>query len=163
MKIAVYPGSFDPITLGHMDIIRRSAKVFDKLVVAVLCNVEKKGLFPIEERVAMISKLVEKYDNIEVVSFQGLLVDFMKTVDAQIIIKGLRVGLDFDYELQMSHMNRKLSDDRVETILMMASTEYSYISSSSVREILHFKGDIRSFVPEEIIQDVLKKSETMEG
>ncbi|WP_312650030.1 pantetheine-phosphate adenylyltransferase [Proteiniclasticum sp.] len=163
MKIAVYPGSFDPITLGHMDIIRRSAKVFDKLVVAVLCNVEKKGLFPIEERVAMISKLVEKYDNIEVVSFQGLLVDFMKTVDAQIIVKGLRVGLDFDYELQMSHMNRKLSDDRVETILMMASTEYSYISSSSVREILHFKGDIRSFVPEEIIQDVLKKSETMEG
>lgn len=163
MKIAVYPGSFDPITLGHMDIIKRSAKVFDKLVVAVLCNVEKKGLFSIEERVAMIRKLVEKYDNIEVVSFQGLLVDFMKTVDAQIIIKGLRVGLDFDYELQMSHMNRKLSDDQVETILMMASTEYSYISSSSVREILHFKGDIRSFVPEEIIQDVLKKSESMEG
>ncbi|HCW74814.1 MAG TPA: pantetheine-phosphate adenylyltransferase [Clostridiaceae bacterium] len=163
MKIAVYPGSFDPITLGHMDIIKRSAKVFDKLVVAVLCNVEKKGLFSIEERVAMIRKLVEKYDNIEVVSFQGLLVDFMKTVDAKIIIKGLRVGLDFDYELQMSHMNRKLSDDRVETILMMASTEYSYISSSSVREILHFHGDIRSFVPEEIIQDVLKKSESMEG
>jgi len=163
MKIAVYPGSFDPITLGHMDIIKRSAKVFDKLVVAVLCNVEKKGLFSIEERVAMIRKLVEKYDNIEVVSFQGLLVDFMKTVDAQIIIKGLRVGLDFDYELQMSHMNRKLSDDQVETILMMASTEYSYISSSSVREILHFKGDIRSFVPEEIIQDVLKKLESMEG
>lgn len=157
MKIAVYPGSFDPITLGHMDIIKRSAKVFDKLVVAVLCNVEKKGLFSIEERVAMIGKLVEKYDNIEVVSFQGLLVDFMKSVDAQIIIKGLRVGLDFDYELQMSHMNRKLSDDCVETILMMASTEYSYISSSSVREILHFKGDIRSFVPEEIIQDVLNK------
>lgn len=163
MKIAVYPGSFDPITLGHMDIIKRSAKVFDKLVVAVLCNVEKKGLFTIEERVAMIGKLVEKYDNIEVVSFQGLLVDFMKTVNAQIIIKGLRVGLDFDYELQMSHMNRKLSDNHVETMLMMASTEYSYISSSSVREILHFKGDIRSFVPEDIIEDVLKKSDTMEG
>jgi pantetheine-phosphate adenylyltransferase len=157
MKIAVYPGSFDPITLGHMDIINRSAQLFDKLIVAVLCNVEKKGLFTIDERVNMISKLVEKYDNIEVISFQGLLVDFMKTVEAKIIVKGLRVGLDFDYELQMAHMNRKLSEDRVETILMMASTEFSYISSSSVREILHFKGDIKDFVPKAILSDVYKK------
>lgn len=163
MKIAVYPGSFDPITLGHMDIIKRSAQLFDKLIVAVLCNVEKKGLFAIDERVDMISKLVEKYDNIEVISFQGLLVDFMNTVEAKIIVKGLRVGLDFDYELQMSHMNRKLSGNNVETILMMASTEFSYISSSSVREILHFNGDIKDFVPEEILSDVYKKSQSMEG
>ena len=157
MKIAVYPGSFDPITLGHMDIITRSSRLFDKLIVAVLKNVEKKGLFTIDERVDMIGKLVEKYDNIEVVSFEGLLIDFMKSIDAQIIVKGLRVGLDFDYELQMSHMNRKLSKDHVETILMMASTEYSYISSSSVREILHFKGDISNFVPGDIVQDIYKK------
>ena len=157
MKIAVYPGSFDPITLGHMDIITRSSRLFDKLIVAVLKNVEKKGLFTIDERVDMIGKLVEKYDNIEVVSFEGLLIDFMNSIDANIIIKGLRVGLDFDYELQMSHMNRKLSKDQVETILMMASTEYSYISSSSVREILHFRGDISNFVPGDIVQDIYKK------
>ena len=157
MKIAVYPGSFDPITLGHMDIIKRSAKLFDKLIVAVLKNVDKKALFTIDERVGMIGKLVKKYDNIEVVSFEGLLIDFMESNEASIIVKGLRVGLDFDYELQMSHMNRKLSKDHVETILLMASTEYSYISSSSVREILHFKGDIKNFVPEEIVQDIYKK------
>lgn len=157
MKIAVYPGSFDPITLGHMDVILRSAAVFDKVVVGVLKNVEKKGLFSIDERVAMIEKLVQKYDNIEVTSFQGLLVDFMESINAHIIVKGLRVGLDFDYELQMAHMNRKLSKEKVETVLMMASTEYSYISSSSVREILHFKGDIRGFVPDEIIEDIYKK------
>ena len=157
MRIAVYPGSFDPITLGHMDIIKRSAKLFDKLIVAVLKNVDKKALFTIDERVGMIGKLVKKYDNIEVVSFEGLLIDFMKSVDARIIVKGLRVGLDFDYELQMSHMNRKLSKDRVETILLMASTEYSYISSSSVREILHFRGDISNFVPGDIVQDIYKK------
>lgn len=157
MKVAVYPGSFDPITLGHMDVILRSAAVFEKVVVAVLKNVDKKGLFSIEERVEMIQKLVQKYDNIEVVSFEGLLVDFMKSIDAHVIVKGLRVGLDFDYELQMAHMNRKLSEERVETVLMMASTEYSYISSSSVREILHFKGDIREFVPEEIVDDIYQK------
>lgn len=157
MKVAVYPGSFDPITLGHMDIILRASKVFDKVVVAVLKNVEKKGLFSIEERVEMIRTLVAKYDNIEVVSFQGLLVDFMASIDARIIIKGLRVGLDFDYELQMAHMNRTLSKSQVETVLMMASTEYSYISSSSVREILHFQGEIQGFVPEEILEDVYRK------
>lgn len=157
MKVAVYPGSFDPITLGHMDIILRASKVFDKVVVAVLKNVEKKGLFSIEERVEMIRTLVAKYDNIEVVSFQGLLVDFMSSIDAQIIIKGLRVGLDFDYELQMAHMNRTLSKSQVETVLMMASTEYSYISSSSVREILHFQGEIQGFVPEEILEDIYRK------
>ncbi len=163
MKIAVYPGSFDPVTLGHMDIIKRSANLFDKVIVAVLKNVDKKGLFTIDERVNMIGQLVEKYDNIEVVSFEGLLVDFMESIDAKIIVKGLRVGLDFDYELQMSHMNRKLSKDRVETILLMASTEYSYISSSSVREILHFNGDITNFVPKEIVQDIYNKVKSMEG
>lgn len=157
MRVAVYPGSFDPITLGHMDVILRSAAVFDKVIVAVLKNVDKKGLFSIDERVEMIRKLVRKYDNIEVVSFQGLLVDFMESIGAHIIIKGLRVGLDFDYELQMAHMNRKLSKEKVETVLMMASTEYSYISSSSVREILHFKGDIRGFVPDEIVHDIYEK------
>lgn len=157
MKVAVYPGSFDPLTLGHLDIIVRSAKLFDKVIVAVLRNVEKKGLFTIEERVKMIKKLVGKYGNIEVMSFEGLLVDFMKSVDSQIIVKGLRIGIDFDYELQMAHMNRKLSQEGVETVLMMASTEYSYISSSSVREILHFKGSIKGFVPDEILDEIYEK------
>lgn len=157
MKIAVYPGSFDPVTKGHLDIILRAASLFDKLVVGVLCNVNKKGMFSIEERVKMIRKLVEKYDNIEVVSFEGLLVDFMEEVGSKIIVKGLRIGIDFDYELQMAHLNRELSSGDVETVLMMANPKYSYISSSSVREILHFKGNINGFVPEEIRLEIYRK------
>ncbi len=157
MKIAVYPGSFDPVTMGHLDIILRSAKLFDKLVVGVLCNVNKTNLFSTEERVNMISKLVEKYDNIEVISFEGLLVDFMEGIGSQIIVKGLRIGIDFDYELQMAHLNRKLSNENIETVLMMANPKYSYISSSSVREILHFRGNITGFVPDEIRQDIYRK------
>ncbi len=157
MKIAVYPGSFDPVTMGHLDIILRSASLFDKLVVGVLCNVNKKNMFSTEERVNMISKLVEKYDNIEVVSFEGLLVDFMEKIGSQIIVKGLRIGIDFDYELQMAHLNRKLSNEKIETVLMMANPKYSYISSSSVREILYFRGNITGFVPDEIRHDIYRK------
>ena len=157
MRIAVYPGSFDPVTKGHLDIILRSACLFDILFVGVLSNVNKKNLFSADERVNMISKLVDKYDNIEVISFEGLLVDFMEKVDSRIIVKGLRIGIDFDYELQMAHLNRKLSNDGVETVLMMANPKYSYISSSSVREILHFGGDIKGFVPEKIIDDIYSK------
>lgn len=157
MKIAVYPGSFDPLTMGHLDIILRSASLFDKLVVGVLSNINKQNMFSAEERVNMIRKLVDKYDNIEVISFEGLLVDFMEKIGSQIIVKGLRIGIDFDYELQMAHLNRKLSNDGIETVLMMANPNYSYISSSSVREILHFKGNIKGFVPEEIREDIYRK------
>lgn len=157
MRIAVYPGSFDPVTMGHLDIILRSACLFDKLIVGVLSNVNKKNLFTAQERVNMISILVEKYDNIEVMSFEGLLVDFMEKMDSRIIVKGLRIGIDFDYELQMAHLNRKLSNEGVETVLMMANPKYSYISSSSVREILHFGGNIEGFVPKEIEKDIYHK------
>ncbi|MGB4588373.1 MAG: pantetheine-phosphate adenylyltransferase [Clostridiaceae bacterium] len=157
MRIAVYPGSFDPITMGHLDIIMRASKLFDKVIVGVLHNVEKKGLFTPEERCEMIEQLIEKYDNIEVKSFEGLLVDFMKKVDSKIIVKGLRIGIDFDYEIQMAQLNKELSKNDVETVLMMTNTKYSYISSSSVREILHFNGDIRGLVPDIIYDDIYKK------
>ena len=157
MRIAVYPGSFDPITMGHLDIIMRASKLYDKVIVGVLHNVEKKGLFTPDERCEMIGRLIEEYDNIEVKSFEGLLVDFMKEVDSNIIVKGLRIGIDFDYEIQMAQLNKKLSKNDVETVLMMTNTNYSYISSSSVREILHFNGDIRGLVPDIIYNDIYKK------
>lgn len=158
MKTAVYPGSFDPITNGHMDIILRASQVFDRVIVAVLHNVDKKGLFTKEERVEMIAQLVAKYDNIEVRSFEGLLIDFMKEVDARIILKGLRMISDFDYELQMAQMNRHISQGSVETMMMMTNTAYSFLSSSSIRELLHFNGDIRGLVPEEIVEKLYQKA-----
>ncbi|HSP47068.1 MAG TPA: pantetheine-phosphate adenylyltransferase [Clostridiaceae bacterium] len=158
MRIAVYPGSFDPLTLGHLDIILRGAKVFDKVIVAVLSNIQKNSLFTVEERLGMINKVLGKYDNIEVRSFEGLLVDFMEEAGAGIILKGLRAVSDFDYELQMAHINKELSKD-VETVLMMTNPKYSYISSSNIKQIVHFNGDITNFVPEEILDEIYIKAE----
>lgn len=156
MKIAVYPGSFDPITNGHLDIIERGAKVFDKLIVGVLVNVEKKGLFEVEERVELIKRVTKKYDNVEVVSFNGLLIDCMKVNNANVILKGLRAFSDFEYEFQMALMNNKL-DPEVETVFMMTSAQYSYLSSSAVKQVAKFGGCIEGLVPNEIISDVIKK------
>ena len=128
MKIAVYPGSFDPITLGHLDVIQRGAKVFDKVIVGVLVNVNKNGLFNIEERVELIKKATKDIPNIEVISFNGLLIDFIKQCNATVILKGLRALSDFEYEFQMALMNTKL-DPEIETLFMMTSAQYSYISS----------------------------------
>lgn len=158
MRIAVYPGSFDPLTLGHLDIILRGAKVFDKVIVAVLSNIQKNSMFTVEERLGMIRKVLDKYDNIEVRSFEGLLVDFMEEAGAGIILKGLRAVSDFDYELQMAHINKELSKD-VETVLMMTNPKYSYISSSNIKQIVHFNGDITNFVPEEILDEIYIKAE----
>lgn len=158
MRIAVYPGSFDPLTLGHLDIILRGAKVFDKVIVAVLSNIQKSSMFTVEERLGMIRKVLGKYDNIEVRSFEGLLVDFMEEAGASIILKGLRAVSDFDYELQMAHINKELSKD-VETVLMMTNPKYSYISSSNIKQIVHFNGDITNFVPEEILDEIYIKAE----
>lgn len=158
MRIAVYPGSFDPLTLGHLDIILRGAKVFDKVIVAVLSNIQKNSMFTVEERLGMINKVLGKYDNIEVRSFEGLLVDFMEEAGAGIILKGLRAVSDFDYELQMAHINKELSKD-VETVLMMTNPKYSYISSSNIKQIVHFNGDITNFVPEEILDEIYIKAE----
>ncbi|GIM27845.1 phosphopantetheine adenylyltransferase [Clostridium polyendosporum] len=156
MKIAVYPGSFDPITNGHLDIIERGAKVFDELIVAVLVNVEKKGLFNVDERVKLIEKVTKNYKNVKVESFNGLLIDFMKEKNANVILKGLRAVSDFEYEFQMALMNNKL-DPEVETVFMMTNAQYSYLSSSAVKQVAKFGGCIKELVPDEIIPDVIKK------
>ncbi|WP_252213806.1 pantetheine-phosphate adenylyltransferase [Clostridium sp. VAP41] len=157
MKIAVYPGSFDPITNGHLDIIERGSKVFDKLIIGVLVNVDKKGLFEIEERVELIKKVTKHIKNVEVLSFNGLLINFLKASNAKIILKGLRAVSDFEYEFKMALMNNKLDPD-IETVFMMTSAQYSYLSSSSVKQVAKFGGCIEGLVPKEIISDVIRRS-----
>ena len=156
MKVAVYPGSFDPITCGHLDIIKRSAKIFDKVVVAVLNNPSKKSMFSFEERKDMIERAVEGIENIEVDLFDGLLVDYVFANNYDVIIKGLRAISDFEYELQMASMNRKLNDN-VETLFMMTATKYSFLSSSLVKEVLSFGGEIGDLVPEYVREKMQKK------
>lgn len=156
MKIAVYPGSFDPITNGHLDIIKRGAKVFDKIIVAVLVNVDKKYLFDSEERVELIKRVTSDIKNVEVRSFNGLLVNFLKEYDTNIILKGLRTGADFEYELQMSYMNNKL-DSNIETVCMMSSSENLHISSSCVKQVAKFGGNIEGLVPNEIVPDIISR------
>ena len=156
MKTAVYPGSFDPVTNGHLDIIRRSAKVFDEVIVGVLVNPQKEGLFDIGERVELIQRVVKEIPNVKVESFSGLLIHFMKNKDAKVIIKGLRAVSDFEYEFQMSLMNNKL-DPNIETVFMMTSAKNSFLSSSSVKQVAMFGGCIKDLVPDEIIPDVIRK------
>jgi pantetheine-phosphate adenylyltransferase len=156
MKIAVYPGSFDPVTNGHEDIIKRGSKIFDELIVAVGKNVDKKGAFTVEERVEFIKKVIEPYDNVRVESFDGLLIDFMKEKKADIILKGLRAVSDFEYEFQMALMNYKL-DSSVETVFMTTSSQYSYLSSSVVKQVASFGGCVEGLLPDVIIKDVIKK------
>lgn len=158
MKIAVYPGSFDPITHGHMDIIRRSASVFDKLIVGVLRNKSKNPLFTVQERVKMIQEVTSDIENVEVVDFDGLLIDFVHKVGAKAIVRGLRAVTDFEYELQMSLTNKVIAPD-VETVFLTTNLQYSYLSSSIVKEIASYNGDISHFVDkrvEKAIQDKMK-------
>ena len=158
MKIAVYPGSFDPVTHGHMDIIRRSASVFDKLIVGVLRNKSKNPLFTVQERVKMIQEVTSDIENVEVVDFDGLLIDFVHKVDAKAIVRGLRAVTDFEYELQMSLTNKVIAPD-VETVFLTTNLQYSYLSSSIVKEIASYNGDISHFVDkrvEKAIQDKMK-------
>lgn len=156
MNIAVYPGSFDPITKGHLDIITRGSKIYDKLIVAVLVNVDKKCLFDIEERVELIKKVTKNLKNVEVLSFEGLLVDFAKMHNSKVILKGLRTISDFEYEFQMALMNSKLNPD-IETVFMMTSSAYSYVSSSSVKQVAKFGGNIEGLVPNELISEIIDK------
>ncbi len=151
VNIAVYPGSFDPISLGHIDIIERAAKIFDKVIVAVLINTDKKGFFPIAERIEMVKLTTEHIPNVEVRGFSGLTVNFLKEVDARVIIRGLRVVSDFDFELQMANANRAMEPE-IETLMMMTSPQYSYLSSSLVRQVMHFGGNLTGFVPAAIIE-----------
>lgn len=156
MKIAVYPGSFDPITKGHLDIIKRASKMFDKVIVAVVKNQSKTPMFSFEERRELILKSIESVgwvDNIEVEEFQGLLVDFMHQHNSKIIVKGLRFVSDFEYEFQMALTNRKLDED-IETMFMVTCYKYSYLSSSIVKEVCALGGDVTDMLPEAIIDEV---------
>lgn len=149
MRTAVYPGSFDPITYGHLDIIHRAAKVFDKVIVAVLNNTSKNPLFSVEERMELIRQVTQDSPNVEVDGFRDLLVNYMRSKQVNVIIRGLRAVSDFEYELQMSSMNHNLNDE-VETFFMTSKPKYSYLSSSIVREIARFHGPVVDLVPPEI-------------
>lgn len=156
MKICVYPGSFDPITNGHLDIIDRAAKIFDKLIIAVLVNSSKNPTFSLDERVKLINDIVKDRSNIEVEYFSGLLIDFVRQKKACTIIKGLRAVSDFEYELQMALLNKNL-DPEIETLFMMTNINYSYLSSSAVKELAKNGGNIDGLVPEGIRDTVLSK------
>lgn len=146
MRIGVYPGSFDPVTLGHMDIIRRGLGIVDKLVVGVLENGSKKPEFTVEQRMALLKKATEGMPNVEVLSFDGLLVDFLKQQHALVVIRGLRAVSDFEYELQMAQANRALYPE-METVFLATSVQYSYLSSTIVKDVLAHNGDVGQFVP----------------
>ncbi len=157
MKIGVYPGTFDPITLGHADIIQRSAKLMDKLVIGVTTNISKSPMFSPDERIAMVKREVATLgDNIEVVGFNALLIDFAREQGAKAIVRGLRSAIDFEYEYQMTGMNAQMAPD-VETIFLMSDVALQPISSSLVKEIAKFDGDITKFVSASVKDDVLVK------
>lgn len=156
MARAIYPGSFDPVTLGHLDIIKRASKIVDELIVSVLNNNLKSPLFSVEKRVKMLEEVVKDIPNVKVMSFEGLLVDFAKSVDAQIIVRGLRAVTDFEYELQMSQTNMVLNNN-IDTIFFTTSLDYAYLSSSTVKEAAYFGADISRFVPEPVIKQVYDK------
>ena len=143
---AIYPGSFDPVTNGHLDLIERGAKIFDHLVVAVLQNLDKEPLFTVSERVEMLSEVTRKWPNVEVDVFNGLLMDYARQKKAQVIIRGIRAVSDYEYELQMALMNRKI-EPQIETVFMLPAEAYSYLSSRLVREIARLGGPIRDLVP----------------
>lgn len=156
MLRAIYPGSFDPVTYGHLDMIERAAGIVDELIVGVLQNKAKSSLFSSQERVTMLCEVTKHLKNVKVVSFEGLLIDFAKEMDAKVVVRGLRAITDFEYELQMSQTNRKLCPE-VETLFLTTSLDYSYLSSTTVKEVASFGGDITQFVPEYVAREVTKK------
>lgn len=163
MSIAVYPGSFDPVTYGHLDIIKRSIRVFDKVIIGVLINSEKNPMFSTEERMEFLLEATKDMDNVEVKSFSGLLVDFARENHADITVRGLRAVTDFEYELQIAQINNKL-DSNLDTMFFTTSTEYAYLSSTIVREIASYHGDISELVPPYVEQKLKQKfRESIEG
>ena len=156
MTRAIYPGSFDPVTLGHLDIIKRASKIFDELIVGVLNNNSKSPLFSVEKRVKMLNEVTRDMTNVIVVPFDGLLVEFAKKMDACMIVRGLRAITDFEYEIQMSQTNHKLEPE-VETMFLTTNLKYSYLSSTIVREVAAFGGDISQFVPDTVAKSIKEK------
>ena len=152
----IYPGSFDPVTLGHIDIIKRGSKLVDELIVGVLRNNAKMPLFSVEERVKMLEEVTGDLENVRIVPFEGLLVDFVKEMDAHVVIRGLRAITDFEYELQMAHTNRKMATE-VEYVFLPTNLKYSYLSSSMVKEVATYGGDISQFVPEVVIDRIKER------
>lgn len=150
MRTAVYPGSFDPCTNGHLDVIDRSSKLFDKVIVAVLTNSSKQPLFTVEERITLLTSVLSEYDNVEVCSFSGLLVDFLREIGATVVIKGIRAVSDFEYEFQMALTNKALYPE-VETLFINATSEYMFLSSSVVKEVARYGGSLSGLVPEKLI------------
>lgn len=157
MATAVYPGSFDPVTLGHMDIIERTARMFDHVIIGVLQNNSKTPLFSVEERVKILEEATKELPNVKVDSFSGLLINYAREKDVHIAIRGLRAITDFEYELQIAQTNRKLSNGELDTIFLTTSLEYAYLSSSSVKEIAEFHGDISQCVPDFVAKLVYEK------
>lgn len=158
-NIAVYAGTFDPITLGHVDLIERASRMFDRVVVGIAASPNKKPLFSLDERVEMTCTVLQGYSNVEVHGFQSLLLEFARQHDANIILRGLRAVADFDYEFQLATMNRFM-DPNVESIFLMPAEKYMYISSSIVREIAALKGEVTGFVPVEVAAALEKKFRT---
>ena len=162
MKTAIYPGSFDPVTLGHYDIIERSSKIFDKLIVGVLNNSAKSPLFSVEERVNMLKDVTSHFPNVEVQSFAGLLIDFVRSNDANVIVRGLRAITDFEYELQLAQMNRVIAPE-IDTLFLTTNLKYAYLSSSMAKEVAMYGGDISSFLSPEIAEKVREKYAAQDG
>lgn len=155
---AMFAGSFDPITNGHLDIICRASKIFDELQIGVLNNPNKKGLFTFEERVELIKSCTSHLNNIKIVSFNGLLVHYCEENGIDTLVRGIRSGADVEYELQMAHMNKELSPN-IETVILPTNTKYSFISSSLIKEVLNFDADIKNFVPEQVLQELKRKTD----
>ena len=156
MRRAVYPGSFDPVTFGHLDVIRRSASLVDELIVGVLNNNTKTPLFSVEERVKILMEVTKDIENVRIKSFSGLSIDFLKKCDAGFLVRGLRAITDFDYELQMAQTNR-IMNPKIDTIFLTTSLEYAYLSSSTVKEVAAYGGDISKFVPPIVIEQMREK------
>lgn len=157
MSRAIYPGSFDPVTFGHLDIIKRSSAMFDEVVVGVLNNNAKNPLFSTKERKEMLEESVIEFGNVEVISFDGLLIDFMKQNDISVIVRGLRAITDFDYELQIAQSNRKVSKETIDTVFLTTSIDYAYLSSSIVREYASYGTDVSDFVPEFVVKRLINR------
>lgn len=156
MRFAIYPGTFDPITNGHLDLVKRGLRIFDKIIIAVAPHPKKLPLLSLEERIVLIKKAIKDYKNVEVEAFNGLLIDYVRQKGGNVVIRGLRAVSDFEYEMQMALMNRRL-DMKIETVFMMPSEEFSYLTSTIVKEIASYGGSVKGLVPEAVEKALREK------